>query len=327
MDAQVLYDLLEKYKAGNCTATELELLNDWYASLGENIPDEVLEEGSDASVKLTHQKLQELRTKLGVEEHTPVRRMRRTTGWAAAIIGVAVITTIAVFQLRKNDRQEVLAQQMSHPADHSRHVVLPDGSTVVLHAGSRLEYPVSFGNVREVTMEGEAYFDIKKDTGKPFIIHSGKVLTTVLGTAFNIRAYKDSADITVSVTRGKVKVETEDSRTLLAVLTPDQQVVYSTITAASRQQPVKALAQVMWVRQDMIFEDESFEEIASTISKRYQVNIRFNNEALKKCRIRASFNGMESLEEVLGVLCTVRNASYQVNNDFEVIIDGKGCEN
>src|SRR5207248_3097180 len=104
----------------------------------------------------------------------------------------------------------VLARAESYaiPVAWTRHIVLPDSSTVVLHAGSRLLFPEAFSvNTREVTLVGEAYFDIVHREAQPFIIHTGQLKTTVLGTAFNIRAYDSSQEVMVSVTKGRVRVE------------------------------------------------------------------------------------------------------------------------
>jgi len=214
--------------------------------------------------------------------------------------------------------------QTQHP-DRTRHIVLPDGSTVILHAGSKLDYPSTFpANIREITLSGEAYFDVRHDDRKPFVIHTGKVRTTVLGTAFNIRW--DSSKVTVSVTGGKVRVEND--KKVLAELSPNEQIVYNTSDDKTEQKKVDAGQLVTsWTKQDMVFDGDSFGAIAGVVSKRYGVTIRFKNPELAKCQIVASFSGTETLEFVLETLCTIRSASYVRNPDSgEIEIDGKGCE-
>jgi ferric-dicitrate binding protein FerR (iron transport regulator) len=89
---------------------------------------------------------------------------------------------------------------------HRQLINLPDGSKVVLNANSKLEYPPGFSNnTREVYLDGEAYFDIAHDPGKPFIVHTGSISTRVLGTAFNINAYRSQQFVEVTVTRVKWK--------------------------------------------------------------------------------------------------------------------------
>jgi ferric-dicitrate binding protein FerR (iron transport regulator) len=326
MEAHALYELLEKYRRGNCTAEELAQLDQWYATLGAERPEGLFEAGSEKALQLTRRKLRELQA--AAAPRTPVVPFwKKAMRWAAVVGGVIVLAGGIRFFLQPASRQAILAKEHRIPAGHSRHITLADGSMVVLHADSRLEYPAAFsGGTREVTLVGEAYFDIRRDTARPFIIHSGSLRTTVLGTAFNIRAYEHSPEVTVSVTRGKVKVETEQERKLLAVLTPDQQVVYNNMVATAVRQPVVADSAIQWVRKDMVFENQPFSQVAQTLSSRYHINIRFKDPELEKCLIRASFKGTEPLDVVLSVVCTIRNASYTLDDDNNILITGKGCQ-
>lgn len=330
MDPHYLLTLLEKYNGGQCTPEELELLDAWYEGLGRERPDHIIAPESEAASLLTQQKLQALKARLAAgKATTPVRSIKRsfrakTIRWAAILTGVALLSGAIHYGLSWQQRARPGGTQTLAGLGYSRYITLPDGSKVVLHAGSHLEYPAAFtGNVREVTLSGEAYFDIRQDAAGSFMINTGSVKTTVLGTAFNIKAYPGSNEIIVSVTKGKVKVE--DGPKMLAVLTPDQQIVYNPIAATLAQRQVNALEQISWTRDDMVFESIPFETIAAAISKRYNVTIQFNNEALKQCLVRASFSGTESLDEVLTVLCTVRNATYTIADEQHIIIDGKGC--
>ncbi|HEY1199475.1 MAG TPA: FecR domain-containing protein, partial [Niastella sp.] len=206
-----------------------------------------------------------------------------------------------------------------------RHLTLPDGTSVVLQANSRLNYPENFiGNTREVILCGEAFFDVAHNPQKPFIIHTGRIRTTVLGTAFNISAPVDGKQITVAVTRGKVKVENEQK--LLAVLTPNQKVSYEPVTEAVSKDTVNANSLVTdWTKQDRVFEGRSFEDVAALLGRRYGVDIRFKREGLKKCTIKAFFSGTETLNKVLEVLCIINNATYSFTDNKTVLLDGAGC--
>lgn len=324
MDKQYLLTLLEKYETGRCTPEELQVLEDWYARLGQDLPDEVLVPGSVAASLHMAQQLAALKQRLAGERRG-VRRLQvgRITRWAAVFIGLLLAAGIVYYLLPGIFHQRNAAREIAQ-SSYSRYITLPDGSRVVLRAGSRLSYPAAFtGDIREVRLSGEAYFDIKPDSAKGFIIHTGRVRTTVLGTSFNIKAYPEAEEITVSVTRGKVRVE--DDKQVLAVLTRDQQVVYNTVRSVSAQQAVAAATQLDWARQDMIFESISFDDIATILNKRYGVYIRFANDGLRYCLIRASFTGTESLEEVLEVICGVRNASYKIDGQ-QVLIDGRPCD-
>jgi len=257
----------------------------------------------------------------------PGKRVHWRTLAVAASIGALVLLGVLWWKRPASPQMVAGAESYAVPVAWTRHIVLPDSSTVVLHAGSRLLYRTAFsGHTREVTLAGEAYFDIVYRQEQPFIIHTGQLKTTVLGTAFNIRAYDSSREVMVLVTKGRVRVE--DGRQVLAELTPNQQITYNLRQAQAQQQEVNATRVVTdWTKKDMVFASISFEQIASTLSQRYGIPVRFKNEALKHCPIRASFSGTESLKDVMAVLCEVRNATYTIDPGKGVEIDGEGCNN
>lgn len=329
MDEQNVYILLKKYSQGTCTAEELTALEAWYEALGQQLPEQVIAPDSGEAHQLTQQKLLELKTRIGNTQQLKVVKIpgwKKVLRYAAVWAGILLLGAAGFYLLYPDTSGPGKGNTLyiSEQQSFNRFITLPDGSIVILHAGSKLEYPEAFtGKTREVLLSGEAYFDIKHDSLKAFIINTGRVKTTVLGTAFNIKAYPDAPEITVSVTRGKVKVE--DDKAVLGVLTPDQQIVYNTNSATAIHQKVNAMAKSSWTTTNMIFENATFETIAVNLSKRYDVNIQFNDETLKQCPVTASFTGTEPLKEVLDVICQVRNATYTIENGHNVLIKGKGC--
>lgn len=251
--------------------------------------------------------------------------------WAAAAVFILITVGGYLWLNTSGAQQKVMAKtSVQNNAEtitcYTRNIMLPDGSTVILKEGSTLNYPGNFsGKTREVALVGEAYFDIVHDQQHPFVIQTGKIKTTVLGTAFNIKAYPGQKDITVSVTRGKVKVENQSK--VLAVLSKDEQVVYSLNNELYEQQKVDAVTIVTdWTKQDMVFDDNTFLDIAGILQKRFGVQVIFANPLLEQCTITASFDGTEPLEKVLDVLCRVRTAAYTIKDDNTIVIDGQGCK-
>jgi ferric-dicitrate binding protein FerR (iron transport regulator) len=258
-----------------------------------------------------------------VAKKSVIGRIRYKPMFRIAALFIIIILSATVFYLTLRPRITTVPQ-VPDQSSYAKYLILPDGSKVIVHANSKVEYPRQFaGNTRQVTLTGEAYFDIKHNTEKPFIIHTGKLKTTVLGTAFNIKAYPNSTDITVTVTRGRVKVE--DDKKVLGILTHDKQLVYNLPQATVQKQAVVATEAVKWTKENMVFESVAFETITAQISRRYGITIRFTNEDIKKCPVTASFSGTESLEEVISFLCLARNATYTTEKDNTITIDGKGC--
>lgn len=255
---------------------------------------------------------------------------------AASVVLALCFGVLYLWKVQRSEgrvKQLVSAVDASKPTDYVRHLTLPDGSTVVLQAGSTLDYPQTFASdSRQVRLEGEAYFDIvhslDSSAGEvdkiPFIIHTGKIRTVVLGTAFTIKAYPEQKNVVVSVTRGKVRVE--DEQKVLAILTPDQQITYNNKGTFASIAHVDAVRTVDWAKADMEFDGVSFEKIAHTIEKRYGVEIVFENPDLKSCLIVSSFSGTETLVNVLETLCTVGNASFRAETAKKFVVDGSGCQ-
>lgn len=319
--------LARKYMDGTITAAEETELQEWYNAQPANEVEWTVDETEASLKERIFTTIQEQKSEAGkVFTMMPKRKQ----GWriAAAVAVVLVVAVSSYFILPKPSPIPVVQVPQinnSEAGKYSRYLQLPDGSTVVLHANSTLKYPETFsGDKREVNLDGEAYFDIAHNVSQPFIIHTGKIKTTVLGTAFNIAAYSNSKSIVVSVTRGKVKVE--DDQKLLAVLTPDQQITYNIPTEDAKQEMVDAAHTVnKWVKQDMSFDGTSFASIVELLSERFNVDIRFKNAALKKCTIKAYFNGTESLEKVLEILSIISNVSYERQDGNVIVIDGEGC--
>lgn len=252
--------------------------------------------------------------------------------WYAAAASFAVLISVGLWFFTQEQRLgETLAevtQSGNSPVivKGKQFVRLPDGSTALLNDGTSLSYAQGFADsIREVVLVGEAYFDVAHDPARPFRVVTGKITTTVLGTSFNISAYPDDHEVKVTVTRGKVQVDTEQD--ILGIITPDQQISVNTVTYDFTRSTVKASEVVKSLQsQYLILDNVSLEEAAKTISEKYHVTITFSNERLKACRISATFLNGENLEQVLTVVSGVVQAGYEISPGGDVSLDGKGCE-
>ncbi|KAF2516630.1 FecR family protein [Flavobacterium foetidum] len=251
--------------------------------------------------------------------------------FAAATIALLVVLGNSLFKQTTTpsiapEAPAVAAQNTLIDFSGKQLVRLPDGSTVLLNDGSTLKYDQnSFDSkTREVTLTGEAYFDIKHNTDKPFIVHTGKVQTKVLGTAFNINARNSSDNIEVTVSRGKVQVG--DVEKIYGVITPNQQIKVNKNTLSFEQNNVSAAIVTEWKSNYLILDDLNMAEAVSLIAQKYKVQILISNEKIKNCRITASFLNEEDLDHVLKVISSVIETEYHYSKAGVVILDGKGCE-
>lgn len=221
--------------------------------------------------------------------------------------------------------QPSLANQRRLPSELEKRRVLhlPDGSTVTLNKNSRLDYTPGFtGIAREVYLTGEAFFDIVRAPGKPFLVHTGKVTTRVLGTSFNIRAYPSDKAIEITVAHGRVQVTEEKMN--MGLLTDAQQLRLEANKDQYSFRKVDVDSIIAWRPKEVRFDDITLREVADKIKSRFGRSIHFTNPVLEKCRVTASFFEDDSLEEIMTVICGISQSTYVIQDDI-ITVDGKGC--
>ena len=196
--------------------------------------------------------------------------------------------------------------------------MLPDSTQVWLNAVSSLEFPDHFDkNKREVFLSGEAYFDVKHAAETPFIIHTGNISTTVLGTAFKIKAYPDRKTVIVAVSRGKVKVNRGDE--LVATLTKGQQVKVSNQNKKIDQKNISENQVAAWQQGNMVYDDESISDIIADLERMYNVNIKVMNENIRNLTVRTSFQREEGIEHALQVLCILTDTKLEQSDGIYIL--------
>ena len=330
--------LLKKYLSQNCNPDEKKELNLLINSLqDEELKAEfrALWTNYSSGLTLSEEDSQDILTNILPEKKKNLTLRRSTTRSVylrtiSVAASLLILISIGIYVRNNKGLKEsgsVIAKAVLISPDkataYTRHLTLPDGTSVILKSGSTLHCPEAFdGSTREVTLRGEAYFDVKHMNSRPFIIHTGIVKTTVLGTAFDIKAWPGQENVIVSVTRGKVRVE--DDKKVLAVLTVNQSVNYDLRNTGAKQQKVNAEEVVNdWTRHDLMFNRMPFESIAQVLSKRYGKNVTISNAQLANTQITSSFSGTESLENILDILCAINvNTQYTINAN-EVTITSK----
>lgn len=271
---------------------------------------------------------------LGHDKEASIHPKPRTFSpwWTAAALVIIAVTGYFFSMHKSKPDEDSYAQyeEMNEPIRYKgkQFVRLPDGSSVILNENSLLSFSQDFGTKeRVVHLSGEGYFDIRKDENKPFKVYSGDLITTVVGTAFNIQAFSGQGKIIVSVTRGKVKVSpapTSGSIPSEVVLTAHEEVAFNTKTLLLKKITQPENKAIAWKQDYLIFDDVSFKEAAKTIEDRYTVKLLFKNPKLQNCRFTATFLDKESLEQVLTVITSTLNASYITSGNL-VTIDGSAC--
>lgn len=320
-------DMLDRYLKGEASPGEIERVEAWLNSY-ENPGKEWQQMDANTRSEWLSAVFDDITAAAGIDSTKvitmpPRRNMWRSIAAVAAVL-VVFFTIYHEWGFIHNKLYPVQLTALNVPVNQKRQIILADGSRIWINSASQLKYPGSFaGDTREVYLSGEAYFDIKHDASRPFIIHTGKVITTVLGTAFNIKDDHTQHTIVVTVTRGKVSVA--DGQVQLGTITPNQQISYNTINKQHARKNVNAGDAIAW-QGDIHFNDITFADAAAQLQQRFNVKIGFSNEKVKNCRFTGTALKGEKLEKILNVLCAFNKATYQTNEDGSILINGVGCD-
>jgi transmembrane sensor len=196
-------------------------------------------------------------------------------------------------------------------------VVLPDGSHVWLNAASTIRFPASFtGKERSVELLGEAWFDVQHADKIPFVIHSGNLTTSVMGTAFDIKAYPGEQSMTVAVQRGRVKVQSGNR--LLATLEKGRQVKVMA-SASSIQSSIDTAIIAGWKKGNLYYKDERLADIVADLQRVFNASIQINRASLKEEITTVSFNKNTGLTKALAIICRITDARFSENNGTYII--------
>jgi transmembrane sensor len=228
----------------------------------------------------------DLRDAPHLNDAVPLRRRAR---WipraAAACLLAAVITAWLLFTAgpSANQAKDYTTLTVTTGPSETKRVILDDSTTVILNAGSTLQYRDH--DVREAWLTGNAYFKVKKDHGhSPFLIHARSLAITILGTELNVNAR--SATAAVALTSGRIKVQQKDSNTAVYLL-PGDRLQLDTISHTLVRTSIDASLYVAWTEGKWNFRKTSLEDIAALLEEYYGVDVQFRNQASRHLRIDA----------------------------------------
>jgi transmembrane sensor len=320
--------LLAKKKAGDASPAELHELGrlmeqEELRGHASEVIDKIWEAPLTAGPELRPEpRVWEKLEKQIAEPATNRLSMVRVGRWvAAASVLLVVLTAAVLFGGHKKPGAAIVAakpnQYSTQPGSKSK-LELADGTQVWLNGNSKLtvcDGPAG-SNSREVYLSGEAFFDVAKNDKIPFRIHTGSIDITVLGTAFNVKAYPGEKNVETALVRGLIEITTHHDPDRKIILKPNEKIIIpadtTSATTISREvQPVassiyaitalhqgKLLPDTVWMQRKLEFDNEPFGELAPKMEVWFDVRIRFSNEHIRNKR----FSGViekETLEETL----------------------------
>lgn len=333
--------LLQKYLAGTCSPEEERQVLAWSEKVHAHAPGPLTGIEQTAIERKIWKKIRQ--NALPVPQwHTPLVRIGMG-------IAAAVLLTAALYLARPGmfGRTESASETHSKPgrpaAPHlkdylivknttgaERALTLEDGSVITLARESMLRYPRHFDpKNRQVELEGEAIFNIKRDTSRPFFVYSGELVTQVLGTSFKVTSFGHARTIEVQVLSGKVSVYENQEKSAEnrngVILRPNQKITFDKEAKKLVPELVEApvLVEPAVQQREFAFEESALQTVLAALQKAYDVEIVVENPALNNCIFTGDITGLP-LHTQLRFICKSVNASYELRGTT-FFVNGDGC--
>lgn len=321
-------ELIEKYLNGKADTSEQAELLAWLRVKGnkntfnrqkqawkKNLDSDELPFGSDQSWN----RIQDHYLQNGYQNWQITKRINWYFKVAAAIFFMTSLGSLVYFY-PKNQTSEVYTNVIADNGQVSK-VMLPDSSYVWLNSGSELTYSNLYAiENRDIQLNGEAYFDVKRNTGLPFEVSSGEIVVQVLGTTFNVNAYPESEKIDVTLLSGKVKLNSSQSNSFEYELSPGEHASFNKESRTIKVENVNTERLVSWKEGILNVYDLSLDEVMIRLEKRYNQKFVGEEEVLD-FHFTFSIND-ETLDEILDLMTRIAPIDVEQKGDvIEFILD------
>ena len=234
--------------------------------------------------------------------------------YAAVVAIIIAVGCISYWQGEVNVKDTFADISVEAPLGSKTKLYLPDGTLVWLNAGSRMTYSQGFGgDNRKVELEGEGYFEVKRNEKIPFFFFIKDLQLQVLGTKFNFRDYPEDHEVVVSLLEGKVGLNNLLREEKEAVLSPDERAVLNKANGLLTVESVTASNASQWTDGYWFFDEEILPDIAKELERSYNVKIHIANDSLKTFRFYGNFVRREqNIQEVLEALASTEKMQYKI---------------
>lgn len=268
---------------------------------------------------------EEMREAIWTDVQTRIRRrglrLRIARYAAAAVVAAGIVCGSWWTGGRLTERRLVAAAQpvsISTPKGVKSELLLPDGSRVRLNGGTRIAYPALFGRERRVEVDGEAFFEVAHDDAKPFVVVTGQVASTVLGTTFNVHAYAEDENIRITLASGSLLVDGGPGSRRVR-LHPGEQGFFEKRSRMLTLREVDVDHILSWREDKLYFRAEPLESIARSLERQFNVEITIADERLRRVCFTGEFVEGENIQEIMRIisadsriLCRSRKNRYEL---------------
>lgn len=363
-DKSDIFNLVEKQFSKQISKEEAVVLKIWYEKCVENqklykeycFVIKYLRISKNKTFFETHLRSAYLHfvEKTGQKTRKPNRNLliRPWLRYAAVFILAFALGVTSYYVMNPVFSNSCATQTIEMPYGSKSKVTLPDGTCVWLNSGSRLSYQESFGRSdRNVSLDGEAYFEVTKDKRSPFSVYSGKIKIKVLGTKFNFKSYADDENARVTLVEGSLNVASINNELNTVLLVPNQQAVINRGKNSVEVKNVDAKSYALWthskqeileaipshvtgkttaaiciptltLRNMLFFDEEPLSQIARDLERAFNVKIEIKDPRLQSERFYGDFRNEETITEILDIMAANNNLYYRIKGD-EIIITRK----
>ena len=326
MSKEYYKQLIEKYLSGSISSDEYRDLSEWIEQdreLNHWWERKFIETEGLLDFKTSEKMFTKIRHKTFRYEVTDKKQLEQNTfnknkivlnliKWVAIIcIPIGICFSYLLINDFVNKEQVPLIVKTERGEKST--IILPDGTNVILNSSSRLKYSNDYGKKnRSVDLEGEAYFDVTRDTKKEFIVHTNNLDIKVIGTSFNISSYTDTKDITIVLLKGKVKIQSAE---LSYIMSPGEKINYNKNTKKIIKEDVFPTDYITWTKGDLYFEKESLENIIKTISRVYNVDVQYNAMDVKDVVFSGTIPKCE-IKDAMNMITSASSFTYQMTDSI-----------
>ena len=315
MDSSGLKDLIDRYLKNNVTEQERKLVDEWYQLY------------DDGNYSLSAEKYSQLKREIygHIKERlnpSPAKiRWLSISRYAAAVITILLITTgILIRKKRTEHSKPETFTIIKTGTGQVRKLELPDGSKVWLNAETSIRVSEDFEKktYRGIYLdEGEAFFEVTKNPTRPFLVITNSITTRVLGTSFNVKAYKQLNNAAVTVKTGRVQVN--DKQKKLAILRPNQKITYSIKGHTGSVTRCDAENSRTWTEGHTALNYVSFRELALAVKNIYGIQLTSKNKLTNTYKYNIIISSSRTIDETMRIICSIHQNSFRRKNN-EVII-------